>query len=149
MSTPEQARAHLGHIRPHHGAIDQVAFEALQTVVTQAEQITTLQSRLDGQAWADLQAEVAELRAREERVQALHPMATLYAYCEGNDDECDRTDANHEEDTDHPGELLHLNEPLERVCGGTCRDEDGERLSYPCPTIRALDGAKPEETEHG
>ena len=102
------------------------------------------QGRRDFQAgaeWARTHLAAQETRG-ERAVRELHRRFGVYAH----EDECPDTsdehrDAHHHEDSGGYGEPYCDQRPLYAVCD-TCRDEDGERVDWPCATIQALDSAR-------
>lgn len=94
-----------------------------------------------GAGWARTHLAAQETDG-ERTVRELHRRFGVYAH----EDECPDTsdehrDAHHHEDSDGYGELYCDQRPLYAVCD-TCRDEDGERVDWPCATIQALDSAR-------
>lgn len=79
----------------------------------------------------------------EARIQAVRELHRRFGVYEHEDACTDTTDEHreehHHEDSDSIGEYYCDQMPLYAVCDH-CRDEDGERADWPCPTIRALDG---------
>lgn len=94
-----------------------------------------------GAVWA--RAHLAAQETDGERaVRELHRQFSVY----GHEDDCPDTSdehrgAHHHEDSDGYGENYCDRLPLYTLCDH-CRDEDGERLDWPCPTIKALDAAR-------
>lgn len=78
----------------------------------------------------------------EARIQAVRELHRRFGVYEHEDACTDTTDEHreehHHEDSDSTGEYYCDQMPLYAVCDH-CRNEDGERADWQCPTIRALD----------
>jgi hypothetical protein len=79
---------------------------------------------------AEARAVAAE--AKVARVEALHAPFRILAPCAA--DGCDRDDC---AEGDEPGIPVHWLDVLYYVCD-ECKDDEGERVDYPCPTRAAL-----------
>lgn len=80
---------------------------------------------------------VAALRA----VEAVHCRHGLYELEDSCEDTRDKhREEHHHECSDDIGEFYCDQLPVGDMCD-ECRDEDGERMDWPCPTIRAIQGA--------
>ena len=98
--------------------------------------------------------ETQEPTDAERAVRDLHRRFGVYEHEDACPDTSDgHREEHHHEDSDGYGEFYCDQRPLYAVCD-TCRDEDGERVDWPCPTIQALDVARaarrdaPERTPH-
>lgn len=84
-----------------------------------------------------------------ERVRAVHRKFTYYEL----EDSCPDTSEGHREERHHEsdeiGEFYCEDMPTGDVVCDLCRDADGERMDWPCPTVAALDGAPEPEWEYG
>lgn len=78
----------------------------------------------------------------EKRIKAVRELHRQFSVYEHEDDCPDTSDehreAHHHWDSDGYGEAYCDQRPLYTLCDH-CRDESGERIDWPCPTIRALD----------
>lgn len=80
-----------------------------------------------------------QAEARIKAVRDVHRRFGIYEHedaCTNTTDE--HREEHHHEDSDSSGEYYCDQMPIGAVCDH-CRDEDGERADWPCPTIRALD----------
>lgn len=85
-------------------------------------------------ARTDVPALVAALRA----VLAEHPAVPVYSMADSCGDDTDaHADAHHIEGGVEGGEWLCAGD----VWCGECRDVDGDYITYPCPTVRAIESA--------
>lgn len=82
-----------------------------------------------------------------ERVRAEHRKFTYYEL----EDSCPDTSEEHREERHHEsdeiGEFYCEDMPTGDVVCDLCRDADGERMDWPCPTVAALDGAPEPEVK--
>lgn len=97
----------------------------------------------------ELRAERDAALAAIERVRAVHRKFTYYEL----EDSCPDTSEEHREERHHEsdeiGEFYCEDMPTGDVVCDLCRDADGERMDWPCPTVAALDGAPEAEWEYG
>lgn len=91
----------------------------------------------------DLRDHIARaLHDAEWSVRELHRQYRVYEHEDACPDTSDEhREAHHHEDSDGYGEYYCDQLPLYTVCDH-CRDESGERVDWPCPTIHALDAAR-------
>lgn len=95
-----------------------------------------------GALWARTHLAAQEPTDAERAVRALHRQFSVYEHEDACPDPFDEhREAHHHEDSDGYGENYCDQLPLYELCDH-CRDEDGERADYPCPTIQALDSAR-------
>lgn len=94
-----------------------------------------------------LKAERDAALAAVERVRAVHRKFTYYEL----EDSCPDTSEGHREERHHEsdeiGEFYCEDMPTGDVVCDLCRDTDGERMGWPCPTVAALDGAPEPDRE--
>lgn len=82
---------------------------------------------------------LAQAEARIQAVRELHRRFGVYEHEDACTDTTDEhREEHHHEDSDSTGEYYCDQMPLYAVCDH-CRNEDGERADWQCPTIRALD----------
>lgn len=93
----------------------------------------------------DAEAERDAALAAIERVREAHRKFTYYEL----EDSCPDTSEDHREERHHEsdeiGEFYCEDMPTGDVVCDLCRDVDGERMDWPCPTIAAIDGGESDE----
>lgn len=94
----------------------------------------------------------AERDAALARIAEAAKLHRKYTYYDLEDSCPDTTDEHreehHHEASDDIGEFYCDQMPTGDVCCDNCRDVNGDRMEWPCPTITALDGAPEPEWEY-
>ena len=84
-----------------------------------------------------------------ERVRVAHRRYTYYELEDSCPDMTDEHREEHHHESYEIGEFYCDQMPTGDVVCDMCRDADGERMAWPCPTVAALDGAPEPEWEWG
>lgn len=119
MSEFKRTRAIVQLLRWHSGS-DQHSHAMM------ADDMLAAADRLEA-----LQAQVSNVRAQHQP----YRYYDLEDYCTNTSDE--HREEHHHESADESGEFYCDQLPLGAACD-ICRDEDGDRIDWPCATIRAL-----------
>lgn len=98
----------------------------------------------DGWALDDItaairQARTDHARAQVDRVRSLHREFPIYDHEDTCPDTSDEHRQEHHRQGSAVGEFYCDQRPVGSECA-ECRDDEGSRIDWPCPTIRALDG---------